>query len=106
MQPRSTFRTYACSLKSSLLNPIVYNLQHPLGKPSSHTAYSTDGVLGHASPTIGTLERFVPTILRPGILRLFRCLLLTGHRGKRGMLDTMRINLYWPHMANDLYKAV
>lgn len=54
----------------------------------------------------GASQRFFLAILGLRILRLYHYSLLAGHPGERLMYDTMRQEVYSPHMSNHRYVTV
>lgn len=68
--------------------------------------FDSDEVLVTASSSDGVSQRVVGTFLRHQSLHPFYYFLLAGHPGERRMYDSIRNDLCWPHMANDIYAMV
>lgn len=58
----------------------------------------TESLLFRISPIDGTLQRYIPTTLRPGFLHLCLYSLLAGHPGERLVYDTVR-----QHFCSTIY---
>lgn len=57
-------------------------------------------------PIDGEVQKFVPRSLKEFILYAHQYLRLPGHSAERSMNDTMQREVYWPHMANDVFTTV
>ena len=77
-----------------------------VGTPSSKFDIDRYGFLVRKSPLDGTLQRVVPTRLRPWVLYLAHHPRLAGHPGAMCMYYTLRREYYWPHMASDAFSTV
>lgn len=53
----------------------------------------------------GSLQIFLPKSLQPRTLRLSHYSRLARHQAGRRMYDTMRQELYWPNISNDVYQV-
>lgn len=51
-------------------------------------------------------KRYVCAVLRPRLLRLCRYQLMAGHLCARRMYDSIRREVYWSHMKNDVCTTV
>ena len=77
-----------------------------VGTPSSKFDIDRYGFLVRKSPLDGTLQRVVPTQLRPRVLYLAHHPRLAGPPGATPMYYTLRREYYWPHMASDSFSTV
>ena len=77
-----------------------------VGTPNSKFDMDRYGFLVWKSPLDGTLQRVVPTRLRPRVLYLSHHPRLAGHPGATRMYYTLRREYYWPHMASDASSTV
>ena len=77
-----------------------------VGTPNSKFDIDRYGFLVRKSPLDGTLQRVVPTRLRPRVLYLAHHPRLAGHPGATRMYYTLRREYYWPHMASDAFSTV
>ena len=77
-----------------------------VGTPNSKFDIDRYGFLVRKSPLDGTLQRVVPTRLRPRVLYVAHHPRLAGHPGATHMYYTLGREYYWPHMASDAFSTL
>ena len=77
-----------------------------VGTPTSKFDIDRYSFLVRKSPLDRTLQRVVPTQLRPRVLYLAHHPRLAGHLGETRMYYTLRRKYCWPHMASDAFSTV
>ena len=77
-----------------------------VGTPNSKFDIDRYVFLVRRSPLDETLQRVVPTRLRPRVLYLAHHPRLAGHPGATRMYYTLCREYYWPHMASDAFSTV
>lgn len=76
------------------------------GQPSYRFNIDADGILVQTFPLHSASKRYVPATTRARVLFLCHHSLLAAHPGERRTYDSMGKELFWPHMANDVYATV
>lgn len=69
-------------------------------------SYNFDGMVVRAFFIDGAIQKVVPWSWKAGSLHAYHYPRLAGYYVERSMYDNMRREVYWPHMANDVYKIV
>lgn len=75
-------------------------------KPSTPVTIDNNGVLVQSSLIDSTSQRVAPTSLRPHFQHPSHHSLMDGHPGQRRLYDVMKMELYGPHKADDVYYTV
>lgn len=75
-------------------------------EPGSCSSYDCHGILIRTTSLNSALQSMVPNCLRPFLLYLAPYLKVAGQTSEYYTSDTIRCQLYWPHITNDPYKKV
>lgn len=85
--------------------PLCRQLASYVGTPGCDYSYNRNGLLSFEAHIYGAVQKCIPRSIPAHILHAYHYLPLAGHSTERSMYGSMRCKVYWPDVANDLYRT-
>lgn len=87
-------------------DPYCIQAANTVGQLVSAYSYDRNEYLVRLAKLVVSLQKVVPKTRKATMMYLSNYRVIAGHPGGRSIYDTMPLEMYWPHMANDLYATV